>query len=75
MGFSYRKRVRTGKSSWLNISTRGVSASARKGRLTVNSRGRATFRILPGLSYRGGCVMALLVPLAGVIIGAAVAVR
>lgn len=61
MGFSYRKRVRLGENSWLNISKRGVSGSARFGRLTVNSRGRRTVRILPGLSHRGGCALPVLV--------------
>ncbi len=54
MGFNFRKRVRTGKTSHLNLSTSGVSASKRVGRITVNSRGRASVRILPGLSFRFG---------------------
>jgi len=61
MGFSYRKRIRTGRRSWLNISKRGVSGSVRVGRFTVNSRGRTSFRLGKGLSYRGGCAMVLLV--------------
>jgi hypothetical protein len=55
MGFSYRKRVRTGKRSWLNISKRGISGSGRAGPFTINSRGRTSFRLGRGLSYRGGC--------------------
>jgi Protein of unknown function (DUF4236) len=54
MGFIFRKRVRTGKTSHLNLSKTGVSASERVGRVTVNSRGRASVRILPGLSFRFG---------------------
>lgn len=54
MGWVFRKRIRTGRSSWLNVSKRGVSASKRVGRVTVNNRGRATIRIAPGLSYRIG---------------------
>ncbi|MEY3092541.1 MAG: DUF4236 domain-containing protein [Ilumatobacteraceae bacterium] len=61
MGFSYRKRVRTGRRSWLNISKRGVSGSARFGPFTVNSRGRTSLRLGKGLSYRGGCATVLVV--------------
>lgn len=66
MGISYRKRVRTGRGSWLNLSKSGASASMRKGPVTVNSRGRFSIRVAPGLSYRGGCAVVLLVPLAAV---------
>lgn len=52
MGFSYRKRVRTGRSSWLNVSKSGVSESKRVGRLTVNSRGQARVRLGKGFSFR-----------------------
>lgn len=55
MGFVYRKRIRTGKRSWLNVSKRGVSGSVRLGPLTLNSRGRSSLRLGRGLSYRGGC--------------------
>ena len=61
MGFSYRKRVRTGRRSWLNISKRGVSGSAKFGPFTVNSRGRTSLRLGKGLSYRGGCATVLVV--------------
>ena len=61
MGISYRKRVRTGRGSWLNLSKRGASASMRQGPVTVNSRGRFSVRLAPGLSYRGGCAVVLLV--------------
>ena len=59
MGFSYRKRVRTGKRSWLNISKSGISRSGRLGPFTVNSRGRTSVRLGKGLSYRGGCASAM----------------
>lgn len=52
MGLVYRRRIRTGRSSWLNLSRSGVSASKRAGRVTLNSRGRGSVRILPGLSFR-----------------------
>ena len=61
MGFSYRKRIRTGKNSWLNISKRGVSGSGRIGPFTFNSRGRTTVRLGNGLSYRGGCATVLVI--------------
>ena len=54
MPFSYRKRVRTGRSSWMDISQSGVSESKRLGRLTLNSRGGGSFKIAPGLSVRFG---------------------
>jgi hypothetical protein len=54
MGLNYRRRVRIGSSSWLNVSTRGASVSERIGRLTLNSRGGGSFRIAPGLSFRFG---------------------
>jgi hypothetical protein len=67
MGFVYRKRIRTGKRSWLNISKRGVSGSFRFGPFTVNSRGRTSTRLGKGLSYRGGCVS--LIGAAGIGVG------
>ena len=54
MGFQYRKRVPTGRTSWLNVSKTGVSASKKVGRLTLNSRGGGRIRIAPGLSFRFG---------------------
>lgn len=50
--FIFRKSFRIGRKARLNLSKSGVSASARKGRVTVNSRGHVTVRILPGLSWR-----------------------
>jgi hypothetical protein len=52
MGFVFRRRVRLGKSSWLNLRRSGVSASRRSGPLTVNSRGGFSWRFGKGLSYR-----------------------
>ncbi|MCW2538580.1 MAG: hypothetical protein JWN95_305 [Frankiales bacterium] len=54
MGLSYRRRVRTGRSSWLSVGKSGVTESARIGRVTVNSRGRGSIRIAKGLSFRFG---------------------
>lgn len=56
MGFIFRKRVRTGKRSWLNISKSGVSGSAKAGPFTVNSRGKGSIRLGNGVSYRSGCL-------------------
>ena len=61
MGFSYRKRIRTGKRSWLNVSKRGVSGSGRIVPFTINSRGRTSLRLGKGLSYRGGCATVIVV--------------
>lgn len=54
MGFIYRKRIRVGKGGAINLSKSGVSASERLGPLTVNSRGRFSVRLLPGLTFRFG---------------------
>ena len=54
MPFYYRKRAALGRSAHVNLSKSGASVSARAGRVTVNSRGRVSVRLLPGLSYRVG---------------------
>ncbi|OIQ85132.1 hypothetical protein GALL_330260 [mine drainage metagenome] len=54
MGLVFRRRVNLGRSAHLNVSKSGVSASKRAGRVTVNSRGRVSVRVLPGLSFRLG---------------------
>ncbi len=60
MGWVYRRRIRLGKSAWLNLSKRGVSESVRVGPVTFNSRGRRSVRVAKGLSYRSGCALPLL---------------
>ena len=52
MPFTYRRRVRLTPSSWLNIGRRGVSASARAGRVTASTSGRWSVRLFRGLSWR-----------------------
>ncbi len=53
MGLVYFVRKRLGRGTHLTVSTGGASVSQRIGkRLTVNSRGRASLRLLPGLSFR-----------------------
>ena len=50
----FRKSFRLGRTGRLNLSRRGASVSERIGRLTLNSRGGGSIRILPGLSFRFG---------------------
>ncbi len=57
MGWQFRRRVRVGRNSWLNLSKRGASASTRVGPFTFNSRGRGSVRVGRGLSYRSGCAI------------------
>ncbi|OIQ80362.1 hypothetical protein GALL_378900 [mine drainage metagenome] len=54
MGLIFRKRVRVSRTTHVNLSAHGASVSRRAGRVTVNSRGRVSVRILPGLSFRVG---------------------
>lgn len=54
MGISYRRRFRLGRGTSLNVSNSGVSVSKRVGRVSVNSRGGISIRILPGLVWRIG---------------------
>lgn len=54
MGLQYRRRKSLGLGSWLNVSKRGVSVSKRTGRVTVNTRGGGSIRIMKGLSWRWG---------------------
>ena len=53
MGLQYRRRVRVGPDSWVNVSKSGLSLSKRRGRVTVNSRGGVFVRLARGLFYRG----------------------
>jgi len=54
MGLIFRKRVKLDDDTSVNVSKSGASVSKRFGRLAVNSRGRGSFRIMPGLSFRFG---------------------
>ena len=38
MGFSFRKRIKIGDNTFLNISKKGISLSQKVGRTTINSR-------------------------------------
>ena len=52
-GLNYRRRVKTGKNSWLNLSGSGASASTKIGPVTVNSRGGVWVNLPGGLTFRG----------------------
>lgn len=52
MGISYRKRIKIGDGTFLNLSKRGVSVSKKVGKITINSRGMATINLGNGLTYR-----------------------
>jgi uncharacterized protein DUF4236 len=54
VGFVYRRRVRLGRGSWLNLSKSGASLSRRVGTVTFNSRGGGRIRLAKGLSFRFG---------------------
>src|SRR5881397_4080247 len=54
MGLQYRRSTSLGNGQRLNVSKSGLSVSQRVGPLTLNSRGRGSFRIAPGLSFRFG---------------------
>ena len=52
MGLIFRKRVNVGRAGAVNLSRRGASVSKKIGPLTIDSRGRARFRLGKGLSFR-----------------------
>lgn len=55
MGLQVRRRVYPSqrRDEWVNVSTRGVSASKRVGHVTVNTRGSVFVRTgIPGVYYR-----------------------
>lgn len=52
MGLIIRRRIPVDKTTHVNVSRTGASISKRVGRVTVNSRGRISFRIARGISFR-----------------------
>lgn len=52
MPLYFRKRVAVTPTTRVNLSKSGASVSKRVGRVTFNSRGRLSVRVLPGLSFR-----------------------
>lgn len=53
MGIYYRKRKKTGKNSWINLSGSGASMSTKVGPVTFNSRGGMWVNLPGGLNFRG----------------------
>jgi hypothetical protein len=52
MPLVWRRTLRAGRRSRLNLSRSGASLSHRRGPLTLNSRGRGSLRLPFGLSFR-----------------------
>ncbi|MGN6200490.1 DUF4236 domain-containing protein [Humibacter sp.] len=52
MGLYFRKRTSLGRGTTLNVTKTGASVSKRVGRVSFNSRGRLSVRVLPGLTFR-----------------------
>ena len=52
MGLSFRKRIKLGNGTYLNLSKSGASISKKVGRTTINSRGNVTVNLGNGMSYR-----------------------
>ena len=52
MGLIFRKQIKLGKRSRINLSKSGASVSTKMGRVTLNSRGRGSVRIAKGISWR-----------------------
>ncbi|WP_200918454.1 DUF4236 domain-containing protein [Leifsonia sp. Leaf264] len=52
MGLIFRKSIKVGRRSRVNVSKSGVSASTRVGPFSVSSRGRVSLRIGKGFSWR-----------------------
>jgi hypothetical protein len=51
----FRRSIACGCGTRLNVSKRGASVSCHvRDRVTVNSRGRVSIRLAPGLSWRLG---------------------
>ena len=52
MGISYRKRIKIGDGTFLNVSKSGISVSQKVGKITINSRGTTTINLGNGVTYR-----------------------
>jgi hypothetical protein len=52
MGILFRRSKKLGKGIRLNVTQSGVSASARKGPISVSSKGHVTIRLGRGFSFR-----------------------
>ena len=51
MGFRVNKRIQICKGVTLNVGKKGISTSVKIGNTTINSKGRVSTRIAPGISY------------------------
>lgn len=52
MGINYRKRIKIGDDTYLNISKSGISVSKKIGKTTINSKGTTTISFGNGITYR-----------------------
>lgn len=52
MGLLFRKSIRAGKNTRVNLSGSGASVTHRVGPIGINSRGRITIRLGKGISFR-----------------------
>ena len=52
MGLVWRRALRLGRSSRLNLSRSGASLSTRRGAVTLNSQRRGSLRLPFGFSFR-----------------------
>ena len=52
MSLVWRKTVKVGRRTRVNLSKTGASVSHRRGPVTLNSRGAVSIRLPFGLSYR-----------------------
>jgi hypothetical protein len=52
MSLVFRRRVKLDDHTAANVSRKGVSISHRRGRVSINSRGRLSVRLFRGLSWR-----------------------
>jgi len=52
MGLLFRRSKKLGRGFRLNLTQRGVSLSARRGPVSVSSKGHVTIRLGKGFSFR-----------------------
>lgn len=52
MGLLFRRSKKLGRGVRLNVTQRGVSLSARRGPVSVSSKGHITIRLGKGFSFR-----------------------
>lgn len=52
MGISYRKRIKIGDGTFLNVSKSSVSVSQKVGKATINSKGTITVNLGNGITYK-----------------------